>query len=117
MPPISTHRPGAMPLVYPQTSAIASVSGLGPVPIPVPESATAGGPPLRLPVTNSDAVRAPTAVGVKTTWRLQFAPAASDAPQVPLSEKSPLFGPPTSTADRFTADDPPLVSVTTCAAA
>lgn len=44
-------------------------------------------------VMDTDAERAPVAVGLKVTLIVQFAPAATLAPQVLFCEKSPLFVP------------------------
>ena len=42
---------------------------------------------------DTEALRLPVAVGVKVTLIVQFAPAATLAPQVLVCEKSPLFVP------------------------
>ena len=44
-------------------------------------------------VIDTDAVRVPAAVGLKVTLTIQFAPAATLAPQVFVWEKSPLLAP------------------------
>ena len=54
----------------------------------------------------------PSAVGVKVTETVQFAPTASDEPQVWFASKSPV----TLTADMFKAAAPGFERVTVCAA-
>ena len=49
---------------------------------PVPLSEITGGVPGELLVRESTPVRAPRTVGVKVTLTAQFAPAASDVPQL-----------------------------------
>ena len=50
--------------------------------VPVPVSGTVCGDPLALSVMVKVPVRVPVAVGVKVTLMVQFAPAATVAPQV-----------------------------------
>src|ERR1035441_10332625 len=87
------HSPGAMPAVYPQQSTIASIAGVGPVAIPVPERLTADVPEPIFPATKSEAVRIPAAAGVKVTWIVQLSATASARPQPSVSAKSPPFSP------------------------
>lgn len=51
------------------------------------------GLPEALSVTESEALRAPVAVGLNVTLMVQFAPAATLEPHVLVSAKSPLFAP------------------------
>jgi hypothetical protein len=55
---------------------------LGPPLVPVPVSATDCGLPVALSDTDIVAVRVPTTVGVKVTLIVQFAPLATDEPQL-----------------------------------
>jgi len=57
-------------------------------PLPVRATATTAAVPLR---TESVPVRAPTTLGVKITEIVQVDFAASEAPQVVVSEKSPVM--------------------------
>ena len=50
--------------------------------VAVPESATVCGLPLALSAMDTEAVRVPGAVGLKVTLMVQFAEAATLAPQV-----------------------------------
>ena len=59
--------------------------------VPVPASDTFWGVPDALSVTVTEPDRVPTAVGVKVTLIEQLAPAASVAPHVFVSAKSPLL--------------------------
>ena len=63
--------------------------------VPVPESETVSGLPPPLSLISMEAVRAPAAPGVKTTFTVQLAPAPRLAPQVLvlLFEKSPASAP------------------------
>ena len=61
--------------------------------VPVPERLTVWGLLLALLVRINDAVRLPVPEGVKVTLIVQFAPAATDPPQLSLSLKSPAFAP------------------------
>src|SRR5262245_41143105 len=60
----------------------------------------------------TEPARAPAAVGVNVTLMLQVPEAATDAPQVFVSAKSPVV----ATLAIEIADDVPLVSVMPCAA-
>jgi hypothetical protein len=61
--------------------------------IPVPESDTLWGLFAALSLMDSDALRAPEAVGLKVTLMLQVTPTATLAPQVLVCEKSPVLAP------------------------
>jgi hypothetical protein len=61
--------------------------------VPVPERLTVWGLPLALSVTVSEAARLPLAEGVKVTLSVQFAPAATEPPQVFVCAKSLEFVP------------------------
>jgi hypothetical protein len=50
--------------------------------VPVPVSAAVCGDPVALSTTEIEALRLPAAEGVNVTVMVQFAPAASDAPQL-----------------------------------
>lgn len=50
--------------------------------VPAPDNATFWGLPAALSVTLTAAVRVPFAVGLNVTLIVQFAPAASELPQV-----------------------------------
>jgi hypothetical protein len=69
-------------------------------------------------VKDTDAVRAPVAVGLNVTLIVQFAPAATLAPQVLVCEKSPLFVPTIVMPEPLNANVafPVLDSVMFCAA-
>jgi hypothetical protein len=60
---------------------------------PVPVRATVCGLPVALSATDSDALRAPVAAGLKVTLMVQFAPAAKLVPQVLVCAKSAGFVP------------------------
>jgi hypothetical protein len=65
--------------------------------LPVPERPTVCGLPLALSVMLSAAVRAPLAEGVNVTATVQWAPAATELPQVSaVSAKSPASVPVTA---------------------
>src|SRR5947209_3330431 len=81
-------------------------------PAPVPESAMLCGLPASLSVMVTAPVRAPVAVGVNVTVMAQFAPAASDAPQVVVRAKSPVAAMPVMVRAAL----PVLETVTVCAA-
>ena len=59
-------------------------------PVPVPVRLTVWVPGLALSVKVKVPVLVPTAVGLKVTWTVQLAPAATLEPQVLVWEKSPL---------------------------
>jgi len=59
-----------------------------------------------------EAVRVPVAVGVKVTLMVQVAPAATLAPQVFVSAKSPRFVPMSVMLVMLNVATPVLVSVT-----
>jgi hypothetical protein len=65
----------------------------GPPLVPVPVSATDCGLPVALSATEIAAVRVPAASGVKVTLIVQFAPLATDVPQLLVCEKSAEFVP------------------------
>ena len=79
---------------------------------PVPVKPTACGLPVALLVTMMPPERRPTAVGVKVTLSVQEPAAATDAPQLWLSAKSPLA----VMLAMVSAALPVLLSVTVCAA-
>ena len=83
--------------------------------IPVPDRLIVCPLPL-LSVMLTEAVREPIAEGVKVTLIVQFPPAATLAPQVFASAKSPLFVPVTAMLLRLTVAAPLFVSVTVCVA-
>ena len=70
------------------------------------------GLPAALSTILTEAARLPTAVGVKVTVTVQSTPAASDAGQVVLWEKSPLLAPVTWKLLRVRLAFPVFVSVT-----
>src|SRR5258708_19868731 len=79
---------------------------------PVPVRLTDCGLPEALSVMLRVPVRLPDAVGVNVTLMVQFAPAATELPQVLVWAKSPLA----ETPVRFSEALPVLESVTDCAA-
>jgi hypothetical protein len=79
---------------------------------PLPLKATVCGDPAALSVIVSEPLRVPVAVGVNVTAIMQFAPAATDVPQVFVSAKSPEA----AIELIVRAACPLLVSVTICAA-
>jgi len=64
----------------------------------------------------SDALRVPIPAGVNVTLMAQLAPAATLAPQVCVSAKSPAFVPANAMLETFSAAVPLLARVTFCAA-
>jgi hypothetical protein len=84
--------------------------------VPVPLKGTACGLPEALSVIVTFAVRFPVAVGLNVTLIEQFAAAATLAPHVFVSEKSPPFVPVMAMLVMFKVAVPLLVSVTFCAA-
>ena len=72
---------------------VGEIDAAAPPVVPVPLSATVCGLPLALSLTETDAVRAPATVGVKTALMVQLPPAATDEPQVLVCEKSPGSAP------------------------
>jgi hypothetical protein len=84
--------------------------------VPVPVKAAAWGLPAASSVIVTLAARFPVAVGLKFTLIVQFPAAATLAPHVFVSEKSPLFAPVTAMLEMFSVAVPLLVSVTFCAA-
>lgn len=81
-------------------------------PSPVLLKVTEAGAGLLLLDSDSDPVRLPTTVGLKTTLMVQLAPAATEAPQLLVWLKSPL----TVTEEMEREVFPLLVSVTACPA-
>ena len=79
---------------------------------PVPVKPTACGLPVALLVTMMPPERRPTAVGVKVTLSVQEPAAATEAPQLWLSAKSPLA----VMLAMVSAALPVVLSVTVCAA-
>src|SRR5436305_136269 len=80
--------------------------------VPAPESVTLCGLPAALSVIVTAPVRVPVAVGVNVRLMAQFAPAASDVPQVVVCAKSPMAAMPVMVR----AVLPVFESVTVCAA-
>src|SRR5579859_1705224 len=78
---------------------------------PVPETRTFCGLPAALSVTVTFAVRAPITVGTNTTLIVQFAPAATDVPQLLVCVKSAAFGCVIVMVPIFNVALPVLVSV------
>lgn len=83
---------------------------------PVPVSATFCGLSAALSVNVTAAARAPPAVGLNVTVIVQFALAASDAPQVFVDRKSPGFVPVSVMLVIVSAAPPLFVTVTICEA-
>jgi hypothetical protein len=79
---------------------------------PIPVRLTDCGLPEALSVMLRVPVRLPDAVGVNVTLMVQFAPAATELPQVLVWAKSPLA----ETPVRFSEALPVFASVTVCAA-
>ena len=84
---------------------------------PVPASEMLCGLPDALSVTDSEALRAPVAVGLNVMLIVQFAPAATLEPHVLVSAKSPLFAPVMAMPEPLivNAAVPVFVRVTVCA--
>ena len=80
--------PAIPTVVDAKVSDVADSFTAGAAATPVPESETVCGDPLALSAILNDAVRAPAATGLKVTEMEQFAPAASDVPQVVVLLKS-----------------------------
>ena len=78
---------------------------------PVPVKPTDCGLPVALSVRVTEALRAPLAVGLNVTLIEQLAPAARVAPQVVVSEKSPLLVPVMAMLVRFIVPVPVLETV------
>ncbi len=85
--------PGLVVPVFWLTKVKVEVERLTVDEVPVPERLTVWGPLLALLVRINDAVRLPTAEGVKVTLIVQLAPADTEPPQLSLSLKSPAFAP------------------------
>ncbi len=83
---------------------------------PVPVRLTDCGLPEALSVILRPPDRVPEAVGVNVTLMVQFAPAATELPQLLVCAKSPLFVPVTAMLVRFSEALPVFESVTVCAA-
>ena len=79
--------------------------------MPAPERLTVCGLPLALSATFSVAARAPLAEGVKVTLIVQFAPAATELPQVLVWEKLLALVPESARLVMVNAALPELVSV------
>jgi len=65
----------------------------GPPVVPVPVRLTDCGLPVALSATEIAAVRVPESIGANTAVMVQFAPAATETPQLLVCEKSPEFVP------------------------
>jgi hypothetical protein len=83
---------------------------------PVPVRLTDCGLPEALSVMLRLLDRVPDAVGVNVTLMVQFAPAATELPQLLVCAKSPLFVPVTAMLVRFSEALPVFERVTVCAA-
>jgi hypothetical protein len=83
---------------------------------PIPVRLTDCGLPEALSVMLRLLDRVPGAVGVNVTPMVQFAPAATELPQLLVCAKSPLFVPVTAMLVRFSEALPVFASVTVCAA-
>jgi hypothetical protein len=81
---------------------------------PVPLSEMLCGESLALSVMVMAAVKAPTAVGAKCPWMLQFAPAARLVPQLFAKTNDEALAPVTAMLVIDKADPPVLVRVTDC---
>ena len=81
-------------------------------PAPVPVKLMVCGLPAALSEMLTAAVRVPVAVGVNVTAIVQLPPAATEAPQVLVSAKSPGLAPVIATPETFNAPLPVLVRVT-----
>ena len=79
--------------------------------MPVPDKGTDCGLPPALLLINSDAARAPVAVGVNVTLMVQLADGPSVLPQVEVFEKSPAFVPRIAICHRLTVAAPVFVRV------
>jgi len=84
--------------------------------VPTPVRGTICGLPLALSVTLRDALRAPAVVGANFTLKVQLAPAAREAPQVCVWEKSVAFVPVMAIVVMVNAVVPTFVRVTVFAA-
>jgi hypothetical protein len=84
--------------------------------VPVPESVTPWGLPLALSNTESVAVRADAAVGVKVTLMEQLAPGVKVVPHVVVRLKSPAFAPVMLILLMVKVPTPTFERVTLCAA-
>ncbi len=80
--------------------------------VPVPLKLTTCGLPPPSSLNSNDAVRVPTAVGVKVMLTVQLAPAASVLPQVLVWEKSLASAPVIAICERRIVLRPLLVMVT-----
>src|SRR5580698_259575 len=83
---------------------------------PVPCRVMVWVPLTALSVMVMVAVRVPPAVGLNVAPIAQFAPPATEAPQVLVTTKSPALAPDTAMLDTVNAAPPLLVSVTDCPA-
>jgi hypothetical protein len=84
--------------------------------VPVPVNATVCGLPAASSVIVTLAARFPVAEGLKVTLIVQFVAAATLAPHVFVSEKSPLFAPVIVMLVMFSVALPLFASVTFCVA-
>lgn len=82
---------------------------------PVPDKVTDCGLPVALSVIAMDAERVPDAAGANLTLIVQSALAASDEPQLFVTEKSAAFVPVAAMLVIASALLPPFESVTACA--
>ena len=85
--------------------------------MPAPLRLTVCGLPVALSVMVMAAVRLPAAAGIKLTWMVQLAPAATEVPQVLVCANSLLFVPVTAMPETFRAPVPLLLRVTVCTGA
>ncbi len=86
-------------------------AGVPPPMMPVPVRLTVWGLSLALSVIVRVPVRVPVAAGENVTLMPQFAPAATELPQVFVSAKSPAFVPVIAMIVMFSVALPSLVSV------
>lgn len=82
---------------------------------PVPPKATMCGLPVALSLMAIEAKRLPSAAGVNVTSITQFAPAATEDPQVFVWEKSPTLAPVTARLVIAKAALPMLLTEIICA--
>jgi hypothetical protein len=101
-----------LPKVKPLVERFATAA----VPAPVPVRLIFCGLPLALSVMATEADRLPDEPGVNITAIVQLFPAATEAPQVVVSAKSPGLTPVTAIPEMFNEAFPVFVRVTDCAA-
>ena len=82
--------------------------------MPVPLNGTSCGPPPPVSLIETEAERAPVAVGLNVTDKVQLPPAGTLVPQVLVCAKSPGFVPVTLIPVMLRLVVPTLVRVTVC---